>query len=182
MLHATTRLTAGQAAPDFHMSDTTGHEQTLQNYHGAPLLLSFYRSPDCPLCSLRLYQLRLTYPTLQQHGLRVLVIFEATSELVTRYAGSQHPPFPLIADPQRRLFARYAVNAHWSGLRGLLRLGAYWRAWRLQVGGRITTGRVDQLPADVLIGPDGIITHIYYGKDIGDHLPLPTLLTLIHPS
>jgi len=29
-----------------------------------------------------------------------------------------------------------------------------------------------QLPAEFLIGPDGTIDRAYYGKDIGDHLPI----------
>ena len=169
-------LVVGQAAPEFHVNDTRGNEHTLSQYHGTPLLLSLYRSPDCPLCSLRLYHLRLAYPQLQQLGLRVLVVFEAAPDIVARYASIQQPPFPLVADPQRELFTTYAVRSRWLGMRGVFRWRSYWRARRLRVGGRISNGKLDQLPADVIIGPDGTIAQLYYGKDIGDHLPIPMLV------
>ncbi len=28
------------------------------------------------------------------------------------------------------------------------------------------------MPADFLVGPDGRLLRVHYGKDIGDHLPL----------
>ncbi len=37
-------------------------------------------------------------------------------------------------------------------------------------------GELQRIPADFLIALDGIIIESYYGKDIGDHLPINQLL------
>lgn len=38
---------------------------------------------------------------------------------------------------------------------------------------------VTVLPADFLIGPDLVIQTAYYGKDIGDHLPLEEIYRFV---
>ena len=172
-------IITGQPARAFATTDIDGQAFKLQDYAGKTLLLSFYRSPDCPLCSLRLYQLILAYPQLHAQGLEVAIIFEATKAVIQQYALKQQPPFRLIADPTRQVFQLYAVQHSWLGLRGVLRLGGYWQAWRKRVGGRMTTGVLDQLPADLLIDPDQKIRYAYYGKDIGDHLPLSEIQRIL---
>lgn len=173
------RIEAGQPAHDFHLTDEMGQTHTLHDYRGEYLLLSLYRSPDCALCSLRLYQLRLAYHHLRAAHVAVLVVFEAESPTIQRLTHRHPLPFPVVADPQRVMFDEYAVRASWWGLRGTLRLGAVWQAWRHHVTGTLTTGRIHQLPADLLIGPDGVVRVAYYGNDTGDHLALSTLETYV---
>ncbi len=45
------------------------------------------------------------------------------------------------------------------------------KAFRIRKG----EGAITQLPAEFLIGPDLTIERAYYGKDIGDHLPIPEI-------
>lgn len=174
-------LQAGQRALDFSLTDTTGQTHTLQDYDGTPLLFLLYRSPDCALCSLRLYQMGLAYPQLQALGLNVLAVFEANQATVLHLTHRHHPPFPLVADPDKRMFARYDVGSSRWALRGTLRLRAVWQAWRYKVSGTLTSGTIDQLPAEILIGPDGIIQIAHYGHDTGDFLSLATLKAKLTP-
>lgn len=164
------KLEIGQPAPRFTVEDIYGTPITLEQYHQRKLLLSFYRSPSCPLCSLRLHYLIQHYPHLQKKGLDILIFFEATIETVFQYAASQHPAFPLIADPDRKVFHRYHVEPNWLGLRGMLRIGDYYQAWQQKVGGKMTNGAIAMIPADFLIGPNLVIQLAHYGNDIGDHL------------
>jgi thioredoxin-dependent peroxiredoxin len=170
-------IRAGEAARDFHVHDLAGSPVTLDQFRGKYLLLSIYRSPDCPLCGLRLYQLSLAYPDLQAIGVEVVVAFEADAEIVNKYAAIQRYPFAMVPDPKRELFQLYGVRPSWWGMRGVLRLHHYWQAWRMRVGGRRSTGILPQLPADLLIGPDQVVLRAYYGQDVGDHMPL---LEIIH--
>jgi len=172
-------IRAGEAARDFHARDIAGSPITLEQFRGKFLLLSLYRSPDCPLCGLRLYQLSLAYPDLQAIGVEVVVAFEASAEIVSKYAAIYNYPFALVPDPKRELFQVYAVRPSWWGMRGVLRLYSYWRAWRLRVGGRMSSGDLSQLPADLLIGPDQIVLRAYYGQDIGDHLSLQEVIQTV---
>ncbi len=168
-------IQAGQPAPDFHLTDVSGTVHTLADYRGKPLLLMLYRSPDCALCSLRLYQMGLVYPRLHTQGLAMLAVFEAEVPTVQKLTRRHALPFPLVADPLKRMFAQYDVRASWWGLRGTLRLGDVWQAWRRRVPGTLTTGQIHQLPAEMFIGPEGSIQVAHYGKDTGDFLSLADL-------
>jgi peroxiredoxin len=172
-------IRAGELARDFRVRDLAGSLVTLEQYRGKYLLLSMYRSPDCPLCGLRLYQLSLAYPDLQAVGVEVVVAFEAGSPTVSKYAAIHRYPFAMVPDPDRELFQKYAVRPAWWGMRGVLRLHSYWRAWRLRVGGRMSSGNLSQLPADLLIGPDQVVLRAYYGHDIGDHLSLQEVIQMV---
>ncbi|MBA3823686.1 MAG: hypothetical protein H0X24_07260 [Ktedonobacterales bacterium] len=77
------------------------------------------------------------------------------------------------------MFARYDVRASWWGLRGTARLGAVWQAWRHQVSGTLTTGQTHQLPAEMLIGPDGLLQIAHYGQDTGDFLTVTAIETAL---
>lgn len=166
------KLEIGQPAPRFAVEDVYGAPITLDQYHHRKLLLSFYRSPSCPLCSLRLRYLIQHHAHLQKKGLDILIFFEATRETIFQYAVTQHPLFPLIADPDRKVFHRYHVEPNWLGLRGMLRVGDYFQAWQKKVGGKMTNGAIAMIPADFLIGPNLVIQLAHYGADIGDTLRL----------
>jgi thioredoxin-dependent peroxiredoxin len=172
-------IRAGEPARDFRVRDLNGSLITLEQFRGKYLLLSIYRSPDCPLCGLRLYQLSLAYPDLQAIGVEVVVAFEAGAQTVSKYAAIHRYPFALVPDPDREMFQLYAVRPSWWGMRGVLRLQSYWRAWRLRVGGRMSSGELTQLPADLLIGPDQVVLRAYYGQDVGDHLPLQEIIQTV---
>ena len=82
-------------------------------------------------------------------------------------------PFPLIPDPERALYRLYGVTASWLGyLAGTLRLRTVRDAFRRGFYPGKSDGVIAQLPAEFLIGSDLVIERAYYGKDIGDHLPL----------
>ncbi|MCJ7807662.1 MAG: hypothetical protein MUP73_02940, partial [Dehalococcoidia bacterium] len=87
--------------------------------------------------------------------------------------GTQDVPFPIIADPRRDIYRLYGVESSWLGYtRGMLRFSNFYKAiWKGFLPGKME-GEKALLPADFLIGPDLIIRKAYYGKDIGDHLPI----------
>lgn len=167
------RLAANQPAPRFTLPDIAGNPIALDLYRGKPLLLSFFRSAACPLCSLRLWYLVNQYPKLQQLGLEVIAVFETSRETTITYAGSLRPGFPLIANPTKTLFQTYGIESSFARVPwGMIKhIPQYWQAWRQRVGGRMTDGAPGMLPADFLLTPDQRIATAHYGADIGDHLP-----------
>jgi peroxiredoxin len=171
------RLQPGRPAPEFHASDLTGHIVRLADYWGKPLLLSFYRSAACPLCSLRLWYLRQQYAAWHAAGLEVIGVFETSAQTTLEFAGMPPPPFPVIPEGRKDLFQRFGVETNaalipWGVVKNL---GGYWQAWRKRVGGRISDGNLGLLPADFLLNPDLTIHTAYYGRDIGDHLPFTAI-------
>lgn len=174
-MNASGRLTAGERAPLFDVRDFEGRQRIrLEAYRGRRVLLSFYRYASCPLCNLRVHELASRSEAWRASGLEMLAVFQSPAERIRQYVGSQQAPFPLIADPEQRLYAAYGVGHSWSG---------FLKAWatRLPEIGRATLGLgflpgtveggIHRVPADFLIDRDGTLAVAHYGRDIGDHLP-----------
>jgi len=164
------RLKTGQTAPDFEIQDAAGIRHSLAGYKGQNLLLSFYRYASCPLCNQRVHHLSNWLSSQGELDLAVLAVFESPVERIRQYVGRQEPPFPLIPDPERRLYRLYGVESSW--LKYVLAagpfLGSLLRGYR--------PGKADGdkalVPADFLIDRNGIIQTAFYGRHIGDHIPL----------
>jgi peroxiredoxin len=168
-------LAAGDVAPAFS-SDVLGRERgiSLEDYRGRHLLLSFYRYASCPLCNLRVSDLAQRQADWQARGLDMLAVFQSPADKMLKHVGAHEPPFPLLPDPEQRLYALYGVGHSWTGFIAawLTRLPEIARS---VVGKGFLPGSVEggihRVPADFLIAPDGVIAEAYYGRDIGDHLP-----------
>ena len=167
------KLRAGDRAKDFEATDLFGSRVSLQDYQGKRLMLSFFRYASCPFCNLRVHELSTRLDSLRDKGVSLVAVFQSPEESIRRYAGRQAPPFPIIPDPDRRLYRVYGVEPSWTGfLKGMLRPAAFVSAVsKGYLPGKVE-GETAMVPADFLIGPDLVIDHAYYGKDIGDHIPL----------
>jgi peroxiredoxin Q/BCP len=171
------KLRAGQAAPDFQIEDIHGTPIALGDYAGKMLMISFYRYASCPLCNLRVHELIQRYPEFHAQGLHLLAIFQSPRESIRQYVGKQETPFPLLADPARTLYRRYGVESSWLGFgKGLFKLPMVFDA---VIKKGFLPGKMENkfamIPADFLVGPDLKIRRAFYGKDIGDHLPMPDI-------
>lgn len=175
-----TRLTSGVPAPVIETSDFLGEPVSLAALRGRKVLLSFYRYASCPLCNLRMHQLVKAFPRLAP-DIALISVFQSPAEIVGTYVGRQDAPFPIVPDPQRRLYARYGLESHWLGL-----FRKIWTSpWQiLQAFSKgFLPGRVDgpfnAIPADFLIDENGVIQLAYYGRDIGDHLSMERIFQFI---
>ena len=169
-------IQAGQRAIDFEVDDIFGERITLRGYRGKRLLLSFYRYAACPLCNYRMESLILMYPRFKRLGLDMLAFFQSPRRSILQYVGKQDAPFPIVGDPERTVYRAYGVEPSLPGtLKGMLRLPSLVRA----IGRGFKPGRIEgnaaMMPADFLIGPNQMVREAYYGKDIGDHMPMNTI-------
>ncbi|MCK5827582.1 AhpC/TSA family protein [Candidatus Bipolaricaulota bacterium] len=171
MRHAILRT--GDLAPTFDMPSLDGREVSLSDYRGRKLLLAFFRYGACPLCNLRMTFLIDAYPRWQEKGLDVIAVFESPAERLLETVASQAIPFPVIPDPERKLYRLYGVvPSLWGYVVGAFRFRAFRDAFKRGFRPGKGDGAIAQLPAEFLIGPNLKIERAYYGKDIGDHLPL----------
>lgn len=178
------RLVKGGLAPDFQTADHLGNPLGLASLQGRPVLLSFYRYASCPVCNLRVRRVTEAYPAWQQRGLAVLAVFQSPAASVLGYVGRQGAPFPILPDPEMRLYRQYGVESRWAGLLTGRVVRAALAAFRQGfLPGRIE-GPMNRTPADFLIDPDGRIAVAHYGADIDDHLPLATISAWLetHPT
>lgn len=167
------RMQPGQIAPDFTINDIFGNPVRLQAFRGKKILLSFYRYASCPLCNLRINELIKRHSQFQQNGLEIIAVFQSSVDSIREYVGKQDAPFPIIADPDQILYRSYGVTpSWWKFFKAIMRIREIFQSFTLgYLPGKID-GNITMVPADFLIDENINISIAYYGKDIGDHLPI----------
>lgn len=170
------KLKPGQTAPDFAVEDITGRVIKLADYNGQKLLLCFFRYAGCPWCNLAIHRLIVEYPRFEQLGLKVIVFVQSQPENIKRYILERHippPPFPMIADPGRKIYQLYGVDDSLpAAVRSIRKIPSWLQAY---AGHRFKQGKIDGsltlVPAQFLIGQyDLKIYKAHYGADYFDDL------------
>jgi peroxiredoxin len=168
------RLNAGVAAKPFEVKDIFDNTIRLEDYRDKKLLLSFYRYAACPMCNLRVHYLKKKYAEWQENGLHMVAFFESAKESILKYVGKQDAPFPIIGDPQLSVYKEYGVESSWPRFfwSMIIKMPTAIKAmFKGFAPGKLENDKA-LLPADFLVGPDLKIVRAYYGKNIGDHLPV----------
>jgi peroxiredoxin len=169
------RLKAGENAPAFQTLDWQDNPIEPFGTHPGVTLLSFFRYASCPLCNLRVRELITNHDRFVENGMRILAVFQSPVERISHYVGTQSPPFPLVPDPDLKLYRLYGVESSWRGFVRAWSLGIP-QVFKAVVANGFLPGTVEnqinRVPADFLIAPDGRLIDVYYGRDIGDHIPL----------
>jgi thioredoxin-dependent peroxiredoxin len=170
-----TRLSVGLAAPNFQMEDIFGNRIDLQAYRGRPLLLSFFRNAACAICNLRVHKLIQQYPSWQAAGLDVVAVFESPRANMLQYVGKQDAPFPIIGDPQARLYDLYGVETSEEKVKATMAApNAQNIIQEAAAAGYTLTpeegSNFHRIPADFLIDGDGIIRQVFYADLLGEHI------------
>ena len=146
--------------------------------------LQFRRFAGCPVCDLHLHSFVRRRAEIGQAGVREILVFHSNAADLRVHA--RDLPFPIVADPGKRLYARFGVEA---GRRALTdpRVWPYILQGVLRSLLRVITGRQAMppiapeggslgLPADFLIGPDGILLACKYGAHAYDQWSVDELL------
>jgi len=174
------KLKSGDMSPNFKSFDFEGIKRELLDTN-QPVLLTFFRHAGCPMCNLRTREMILSYDKFEKYDLKIMTIFESPAESISRDVGRQAPPFPIIPDPDRKLYKLFGVSISWIGfvkifvVRPKHVFEAIFKNRFIPKFAEATP----MMPADFLINPDGTIRLAYYGNDIGDHLPFDDLFAAL---
>ena len=172
------RLDPGATAVPFTTHAIDGTAVSLSQFAGSPVLLMFLRYASCPMCNLHLHDLARGYGTLRDRGLTVVAFFHSPVHAIRAHAGSRQYPFPLVADPELRVYRLYGVETSWPRLLlSIAKPSFYVSFFRSLVHGFWGGAALQmaKMPADFLVGPDGRLVAAHYGRDIGDHLTVAQL-------
>lgn len=154
--------------------------------------LQFRRFAGCPVCDLHLRSFARRYAEIEAAGVQEVVLFHSSRKALLPYAGEL--PFPVVADPGRRLYAEFGVEAESRALLNPAAWPTILAAVAVSLAGILFAGRpappLDAeggrlgLPADMLIGADGRILACKYGDHAGDHWSVDELLarSAVHPA
>ena len=179
------RLQPGTAVPPLPFTDVTGTPVPVPRSEGL-VHIQFRRFAGCPICNLHLRSFTVGHSDLQAAGVAEVVLFHSPAEELRSYADAL--PFPLVADPERTHYQAYGVE---RGARALLDPHAWPTIGRAVLRGtgmmlrgrerppaaRPLGGRLG-LPADFLIGPDGLLRAVHYGTHAADQWSVAEVLTL----
>jgi peroxiredoxin len=166
------RLLPGAAAPDFSATTVDGSTLTLSALRGRPVWLCFHRYASCPLCNVNIHKIAGAWPRLRDQ-IQVVAVFQSPRKSVERSVGRQKPPFPLVCDPDERLYALYGLESSVAGYISLRNFPGYGES---MIRHRFMPGRMEgtktRLPADFLVDANGVIQLAAYSSIISEHLPV----------
>jgi peroxiredoxin Q/BCP len=99
----------GQVAPDFSLQDQNGATHNLKEFSGKWLVLYFYPKDDTPGCTQEACAFRDDLHKLTAMGAQVVGISVDDGKSHAEFAQKYHLPFPLLADSDKEVAARYGV-------------------------------------------------------------------------
>ncbi len=164
------RLTAGAEAPLFEAQGWKEQTHELAALRGNRVWLAFFRYASCPLCNLRVHRMIQRYEELSSRGLRILAVFQSPPASIAAYVGKQEPPFPLLSDPDERLYRMYGLENSLGAFVSPRNTAALTTATAKGFLPGKMEGTKTRIPGDFLIDPTGRIQDLFYGEIISDHI------------
>jgi peroxiredoxin len=179
-------LTPGDVLPARELTAVSGERVCIPDRDGV-VHLQLRRFAGCPICHLHLRSFVQRHAELAAAGVREVVVFHSPAGELAPHASGL--PFPLIPDPDKRLYTELGVE---SSPRALLDPRAFLPIARAVVLGtfamlnqgrrrppaRCRTAEALGLPGDFLIAPDGRVLACKYGEHADDQWSVDELLGL----
>lgn len=164
-----------QAAPSFTIKDVNGTVINLNDYRGKKVMLTFYRNVGCPVCNLRFHELQAQADYFKLKGLTLLAVYESSPEKMKTYLEGESYYATMIPNQDLSLYQLYNIERS----SGKLMKGMFHGAMgKMKKGKKLfkteikQDGNSNRIGADFLIDENGNVKTAYYGKFVGDHLPL----------
>jgi peroxiredoxin Q/BCP len=107
--NVTTRLTPGDAAPDFTLTDDHGNTVSLADYAGTTVVLYAYPAAMTPGCTTQACDFRDSLDALAAAGVCVLGISPDKPEKLARFRERDGLTFPLLSDPDKAVLQAYGA-------------------------------------------------------------------------
>ncbi len=144
-----TRLAAGDAAPDFTLPDADGKPVSLSEFRGRRVIVYFYPAASTPGCTTEACDFRDSLADLNDAGFTVLGISPDKPAKLAKFRDAEGLTFPLLGDEDR------AVLTAW---------GAFGEK---QMYGKTVTGVIR---STFLVDPEGKIEQALYNVRATGHV------------
>src|SRR6186713_2760766 len=172
-----------QTAPGFTINDVNGKIINLADYKGKKVLLTFYRNVGCPICNLRFHELQEQSEYFKSKNLIVLAIYESSSTNMKKYLEGENPYAIMVPDPEQDLYQLYGIEKSTGKALKSIFHGGISKAKKGKQLFKTTIkqdGNGNTIGADFLIDERGTVNTAYYGKFIGDHLPIDKIKAFLN--
>lgn len=104
-----TRLTAGDPAPDFTLPDADGKPVSLSDYRGRRVIVYFYPAASTPGCTKQACDFRDNLAELGGAGLDVIGISPDKPAKLAKFRDAEGLTFPLLSDPEKEVLEAWGV-------------------------------------------------------------------------
>ena len=105
----TSRLTAGDQAPDFTLQDAAGNSVALADYRGKKTIVYFYPAASTPGCTKQACDFRDSLESLQGLGYAVLGISPDKIAKLEKFVAKEELNFPLLSDEDHAVAEAYGA-------------------------------------------------------------------------
>ena len=109
LARVTTRLSPGDTAPAFTLTDDHGNEVSLSDYAGKTVVLYAYPAAMTPGCTTQASAFRDSLDALNAAGITVLGISPDKPEKLAKFRERDSLTFPLLSDPDRAVLEAYGA-------------------------------------------------------------------------
>ncbi len=103
------RLSAGDKAPEFTLSDADGNKVSLADLRGQSVIVYFYPAAMTPGCTTQACDFRDSLDSLAASGYAVLGISPDKPEKLAKFRDRDGVTFPLLSDPDREVLTAYGA-------------------------------------------------------------------------
>lgn len=143
------RLTPGEQAPDFTLTDAAGEEVTLSGLRGRRVIVYFYPKASTPGCTTQACDFQDRLERFRADGFEVLGISPDAPAALERFAQKESLGFPLLSDPDHEVAER-------------------WGAW----GEKKNYGKTYEglVRSTVVVGPEGEVELAQYNVRAAGHV------------
>jgi peroxiredoxin Q/BCP len=106
---ANTRLSPGDTAPDFTLTDADGTKHKLKDYRGQTVILYAYPAAMTPGCTKQACDFRDNFARLTDAGYVVLGLSPDSEAKLAKFRDRDAVPFPLLSDPEKTALTAYGA-------------------------------------------------------------------------
>jgi thioredoxin-dependent peroxiredoxin len=103
------RLSPGDPAPDFTLTDDTGAEVSLKDLRGSQVIVYFYPAAMTPGCTKQACDFSDSLDSLQGAGYRVLGVSPDKPEKLAKFRERDGLTITLLSDPDKRVLTAYGA-------------------------------------------------------------------------
>ncbi|MCH9719670.1 MAG: thioredoxin-dependent thiol peroxidase [Actinomycetia bacterium] len=103
------RLSPGDAAPTFTLTDDAGNQVSLSDFAGRTVILYVYPAAMTPGCTNQACDFRDSLDSLQAAGISVVGLSPDTPEKLAKFRDKESLTFPLLSDPDKEVLAAYGA-------------------------------------------------------------------------
>ena len=171
-------LRLNDQAPDFDAVLVGGESINLKaELEKGPICLIFLRYIGCPVCRQRLSEIEDELGQYQKQNLGLIVVLESPVDRVEDYYSKKGLNIRTLPDAGRKLYDLYDVSK--GGIASMLNPGVLKSAAKATLQGHMhgaLGGSEMQLPAAFIVGKDGKLAYVNYGKHGADTPSTDTLL------